>query len=334
MPNVVAIGASHGGVEALRTLIAGLPRNFKAPLLIVQHIGASRSLLPSLLNEVDDIRASHAVDGEQIRPGHIYVAPPDHHMLVNDSHLSLARGPRENWARPAIDPLFRTVARAFGPEAIGVILTGNLNDGTVGLYEIKRCGGVAIVQDPDDAEASSMPRSALQNVEVDYRLSVREIPDVLAKLVSKPREKRRAPAGVPVMSIPDETFTTPVAQTCPECGGAMGTEQLGTLTRFRCHIGHVMTAEVLATAQLEMLDNDISRCVMSAHERAELCREIAHKHEREGAAATARQWQSAAEQAAERARVLAGFAEKDWIDPTNGGGLDQTATTIRDLREE
>ena len=323
MPGVIAIGASHGGVEALRSLIAALPHGFDFPILVVQHIGASRSMLPSILSDVDDICASHAVDGEAIRAGHIHVAPPDHHMLVTDGHITLSRGPRENWARPAIDPLFRTVAHAFGPEAIGVILTGNLNDGTAGLYEIKRCGGIAIVQDPDEAEASSMPRSALENVAVDYRLPVTEIPDVLAKLTSKPQEKRKGPAGVPVMPMQDEIFTRPVAQTCPECGGAMREERLGTLLQFRCHIGHVMTAQVLATAQLEILDNDISRCVMAAHERSELCREIARKRDSQGSGVDAQNWRLAAEQASERARVLAGFAEKQWIDPTNGGGLNR-----------
>lgn len=322
MPGVVAIGASHGGVEALRRLIAGLPHDFEPPLLVVQHVGASRSILPSLLNDIDDVRASHAVDGEPIRPHHVYVAPPDHHILVNDGHLSLSRGPRENWARPAIDPLFRTVAHAFGPEAIGVILTGNLNDGTAGLYEIKRRGGLAIVQDPDDAESPSMPQSALANVAVDYRLPLADIPALLAQLTSKSEKKRKGPAGVPVMLNPEMNFTPPVAQTCPECGGAMREEQLGSITRFRCHIGHVMTAEVLAAAKLEMLENDISTCVMAAHERAELCREIARKHESKGDEATARKWLAAAEQATERTRILASFSEKEWINPTNGGGPD------------
>ena len=318
MTGVIAIGASQGGVEALRTVIAGLPRNFEWPVLVVQHIGTARSMLPSLLNEVSSLPASHAVDGEPLLPGRIYIAPPDHHLVVKDRHVGLLRGPRENWARPAIDPLFRTVAHVFGPEAIGIILTGNLNDGTAGLYEIKKHGGVAIVQDPADAEAPSMPRSAVENVAVDYRLRLTEIPGLLEEL-SKGKELRKSPAGVPPMTDNAETFSTPVAQTCPECGGAMREEQLGTLTQFRCHIGHLLTAEVLAAAKLEMLDNDISRCVMATHERAELCNEIARKHESRGATATARQWRSAADQAQERARVLAGFAEKEWISPTSGG---------------
>jgi len=309
-------------VEALRTVIAGLPRTFETPILVVVHIGPSRSILPVILNDLKGIPASHAVHGEPIRRNHIYLAPPDHHLLVSDGHLHLSRGPRENWARPSVDALFRTVAPVFGQGAIGVILSGNLNDGTAGLYEIKRSGGRAIVQDPADARAPSMPRSAIENVTVDYRLPAGQIPDVLAKLDSALGEKRKIPAGVPVMPSSNDTFTRPVAQTCPECGGAMREEQLGTLSRFHCHIGHVMTAEVLAAAQLEMLDNDISRCVRAAHERAEFCREIARKHESRGARETAAQWRSAADQSSERAQILAGFAEQDWIDPTNGASGD------------
>jgi two-component system chemotaxis response regulator CheB len=321
MAGAVAIGASLGGVEALRTLIAGLPRGFHTPLLIVLHVGASRSLLPAILNDVDGDRAAHAVDGERINAGRIYVAPPDHHMLVADGHLRLSRAPRENWARPAIDPLFRTVAQAFGSDAIGIVLSGNLNDGTAGLYEIKQHGGLAIVQDPAEADGPSMPRSALENVAVDYCVPVADIPDLLARLTAQFDNRRKASAGVP-MSTRDENFSTPVAQTCPECGGATREEQLGTLTQFRCHIGHVMTAEVLATASLQRLENDISVCVRASHERADLCREIARKHETQGAAAVAQNWLRAAQQAAERTRILAGIAEKEWIDPINGG-LDQ-----------
>src|SRR4051794_35588868 len=148
MARVVAIGASQGGVVALHTLVSMLPADFPAPILIVVHIGAGPSILPALLNDLKRLPTSHAVHDEHIQPGHIYIAPPDHHLIVKDGRLQLSRRPRENWTRPAIDPLFRCVADEYGPDAIGVILSGNLSDGTVGLYEIKRRGGIAIVQDP------------------------------------------------------------------------------------------------------------------------------------------------------------------------------------------
>jgi two-component system chemotaxis response regulator CheB len=156
MPRIIAIGASEGGVHALRALIGGLPADFPAPVLAVLHVGTSQSLMPSILNDLGGISASHARNGERLRPSHVFVAPPDHHLLVSDGRLELSSGPRENWVRPAVDPLFRTAAESYGPDTVGVVLTGRLNDGTSGLYEIKRRGGIAIVQDPDEAEAPSV----------------------------------------------------------------------------------------------------------------------------------------------------------------------------------
>ncbi|MBA3446436.1 MAG: chemotaxis protein CheB, partial [Pseudaminobacter sp.] len=149
--SIIVIGASAGGVGALRFLAAALPDTFSTPVLVVLHIGAHRSEMPKLLNAAGPLPAKHAEDGETIHPGRIYVAPPDRHMIVADGRLRLLRGPKENCARPAIDPLFRSVAEHYGADALGVILTGNLNDGTLGLLEIKRRGGIAIAQYPDDA---------------------------------------------------------------------------------------------------------------------------------------------------------------------------------------
>jgi two-component system chemotaxis response regulator CheB len=138
MARVIAIGASHGGVEALRAVVGRLPADFPAPILVALHIGAEESILPSILEDSGALSASHAYNGERLRPGHIYVAPPDRHLIVVDGRAGLSHGPRENWVRPAIDPLFRSLAEAHGPEAVGVVLTGRLNDGTAGLFEIKR----------------------------------------------------------------------------------------------------------------------------------------------------------------------------------------------------
>ena len=190
MPDIlVAMGASQGGVLALRKVISGLPGDFPAAILIVQHIGPEESELPSLLTEVGNLAATHAQNGERIRAGHIHVAPPNRHMIVADGRVELSRGPRENWARPAIDPLFRSAAEAYGKCAIGVLLTGQLNDGTTGLYELKRRGGTTIVQDPSEAEASSMPRSALDNVAIDFCLPLSRIGEKINYLArSKERD--------------------------------------------------------------------------------------------------------------------------------------------------
>jgi two-component system chemotaxis response regulator CheB len=182
LARVVAIGASQGGVEALRTLVSALPRDFPAAVLVVLHTGAERSYLPGLLSEAGELSATHAQNGDTIRSGHVFVAPPDQHLLVTDGRLKLSRGPRENWARPAVDPLFRTAAEVYRQDVAGVVLTGGLNDGTSGLFEIKRRGGVTLVQDPDEADSPSMPKSALRHVAVDYCLPLRELAAQLIRL--------------------------------------------------------------------------------------------------------------------------------------------------------
>ncbi len=182
-PGIVVIGASAGGVEAIGSLAAALPADFAAAVMVVLHIGAHKSVLPWLLNQRGPLPACHPRDGDPIRPGHIYVAPSDHHLLVEPGRVRLTRGPRENWARPAVDPLFRSAARAYGLGVVGVILTGGLNDGTAGLFEIKRHGGLAVVQDPDEAASPGMPRSALKHVVVDHRLPLAAIPALLARLI-------------------------------------------------------------------------------------------------------------------------------------------------------
>lgn len=314
MARIVVVGASQGGIEALHTLVGALPGEFVAPLLIVQHIGASESMLPSILNEVDGARAAFAENGETVRDGRIYVAPPDHHMLLNDGKLELTRGPRENWARPAVDPLFRTAAHYYGPDAIGLVLSGRLNDGTSGLYEIKRQGGIAIVQTPAEAEAPEMPQSALNNVAVDYCLPVAEMPRLLMRLTGD-TAKQRSPLSRGVKTMSEEKFAKPSAQTCPECGGAMREENVGNLTRFRCHIGHVMTAEVLASTQLERLENEMSAVLRALNERAALCREIAGKYAAKDNGLAAETWERAAQQAEQREEDAKRLVDAGWVHP-------------------
>lgn len=194
-PGIIVIGASVGGVEAIGFLAAALPPDFAASVFVVLHIGAHRSMLPQLLSRKGPLPACHPRDGDLIRPGHIYVAPPDYHLLVEPGRVRLARGPRENWARPAVDPLFRSAAQAYGPGVAGVILTGGLNDGTAGLFEVKRCGGLAVVQDPGDAVSPGMPQSALRHVAVDRCLPLKDIPAFLAELVVEGRLGATAQAG-------------------------------------------------------------------------------------------------------------------------------------------
>jgi two-component system chemotaxis response regulator CheB len=315
MNKVVVVGASQGGIQALKTLTAGLPEDFSAPVLMVQHIGAAESLLPSILDEAGALEAAFGEAGEALTPGRIYVAPPDYHMLVNDGRIELTRGPRENWARPAVDPLFRSAARFYGADAIGIVLSGRLNDGTAGLFEVKRMGGVAMVQTPREAEAPDMPQSALDHVAVDYCLPVAEMPRLLARLAQEPsRQERLLMPGDPAMDL-EQSLVQPSAQTCPECGGAMRKESVGSLTRFRCHIGHTMTAEVLAATQLEQLEYNVSAVLRTLNERAALCRDLAARHRDNQNPQAMELWTRAAEESERREKAARQLVDAKWFHP-------------------
>src|SRR6266446_3757140 len=196
MDRIVVIGTSAGGIDALRVLVAGLPAEFNAPICVVLHTSPdSPGVLHEILNRVTPLEAVNAKNEEQLKPGRIYVAPPDWHLLVEPGRVCITKGPKENRFRPAIDPLFRSAAQVFGPGAIGVVLTGNLDDGTAGLAAIKQLGGTAIVQDPADAMFPSMPQSALHHVKVDYSVPLALIPTLLTDLTRQ--RPRRAETAVP-----------------------------------------------------------------------------------------------------------------------------------------
>ncbi len=185
--DIVVVGASAGGMAALEQLVAGLPRGLPASLFVVWHLAPGvKSVLPTILTRAGPLPACNPKDGDPIEPGRIYVGPNDHHMLLENGYIRVARGPKENRFRPGIDPLFRSAAYIYGPRAIGVVLSGALDDGTAGLWAIKLRGGTAVVQDPAEAVHRSMPLSALDNVEVDYKLPVAQIGPLLERLVREP----------------------------------------------------------------------------------------------------------------------------------------------------
>ena len=321
-PPIVVIGASAGGVDAIRSLTAALPAGFAAAVFVVLHIGAHKSELPWLLNQTGPLHACHPKDGEPIQAGHIYVAPPDHHLLVEPGCMRLTRGPRENWARPAVDPLFRSAARAYGPGVTGIILTGGLNDGTAGLFEVKQHGGTTVVQDPNDAVDPSMPRSALSHVAVDHCLPLGGISTLLLSLAGKRKasvpEAHMRPAALGKRReemTAEYKLDEPVAVTCPDCGGALRRTELGTLTQFRCHIGHVYTAEVMVAAQFAALEWDLGAAMRALSERGELCRQMADKTGSAGNAGIAAQWEAAMHEAKERTGVLRDLLGKQWMHP-------------------
>jgi two-component system chemotaxis response regulator CheB len=186
---IVVVGASAGGIEALRLLVAGLTADFPAPICVVVHAAAeSPGVLPAILDRSGPLRANTAQTGDRLLPRHIYVAPPDHHLIVEPGKLRVSRGPRENRFRPAIDPLFRSAAQVFGPGVIGVILTGHPGDGAAGLRAVKQLGGTAIVQDPEDALVPALPRTALDSVEADHVVALEAIAPLLVRLTSRQAE--------------------------------------------------------------------------------------------------------------------------------------------------
>ena len=315
MPQVViVVGASMGGVEALRMLAAGLPADLPAAVFVVLHIGAYRSELPDLLNRVSALPVVHPQNGDTIQAGHIYIAPPDHHLTVEPGYMRLTKGPRENWARPAVDPLFRTAAHAYGTNVIGVILTGALNDGTAGLHEVKEQGGTTVVQSPADAVNAGMPRSAMAHVTIDHCLPLAGLPQLLVRLTRDKanafvhRSRTSRPRGREMTA--DYTHAQPVAITCPDCGGAVRRSELGSLTRFRCHIGHIYTAEVMMEAQAVAMERSLAAAMRALGERAELCRQMAERAQATEDLSALTHWKAASGEARGQAIALQNLLEK------------------------
>ena len=234
---LIVIGASAGGVEAVSHLLSGLSGDFPAPVFVVLHLPASQhSYLPEIFSRAGPLPAKHPESGEAIEPGQVYVAPPDHHMLIDDGHILITKGPRENRFRPSVNALFRSAAYLHGPQVIGVVLSGLLDDGTSGLWTIKRLGGAALVQQPQDAEFDDMPRNAIAQVAVDQVLPVSELAASLTRLVKAPpepevpvnrRELERLAVEVqiagaqPGLGAGVLKLGEPSILTCPECHGTL-----------------------------------------------------------------------------------------------------------------
>lgn len=280
--DIVVVGGSAGSVEPMQALVRALPADFPAAVFIVLHLAPdSPSLLPQILSRAGVLPAKHAEDGEPIRPGHIFVAPPDHHLTIEDGSMRVRRGPRENRHRPAIDPLFRSAARVYDSRTVGVILSGYLDDGAAGLRAIRARGGIGIVQDPEDAEATQMPESALQYGGADYVLPKEEIGRKLAELagkcgrssMKKEPEKthatNEAEANLEV-SRPNEGEGVPSPFSCPECGGVLWEIKNGALVRFRCRVGHGYTMATLSEDQAHAVEAALWAAMRALEEKAAL----------------------------------------------------------------
>ena len=287
MKQLVVIGASAGGVRALSALVERLPPDFPAPVLVVLHIGAQRSLLPEILDRAGPLPAQHAGQGERIQPGRIYIAPPDRHLLVFDDTLHLSHGAKQHHTRPAIDPLFLSAALAHASHAIGVLLTGRLDDGTAGLQAIKACGGTAVVQDPADAEVPDMPASALRHVEVDHCLPLARMPQLLTSLASRPIEDIAIRPPPPLLVHEQAVFLAkgdpmehlvqmghPSSYACPECHGGLWEVSGASPRRFRCHTGHAFSVRTLQDTLAGAADESLWNARRALQERLLLLREM------------------------------------------------------------
>ena len=318
--DIVVIGASAGGVSALEQLVKAIPGDFPGSIFIVLHTPPfSPSRLPEILSRVGALEAIHPKGKEKVERGKIYVAPPDQHLLIEDGHVVITKGPKENRFRPSIDALFRSAAYEYGTRVIGVVLTGALDDGTSGLWTIKRLGGVAICQDPEEATFPEMPRSVLEYVETDYTLKVAEMGAVLARLVAEPvKEQQKVPKAEMELlelevkiAMSDNAFERGIMEkgdmaafTCPSCHGALVKLQEGQRVRYRCHTGHSFTASALLAGITETVEETLWQAMRGLEETAMLLQHIGEHIMDGGDHEAADLFLKKANETADRARVV------------------------------
>lgn len=323
--DIIVIGASAGGVEALYQLVRNLPHSLPAAIFVVLHVPShGTSVLPDILNRCIKkynknqslLKAMHPQDGAEIQHNCIYVAPPDRHLLIKKGQINLARGPRENSHRPAVDPLFRAAARTYGQRVVGVVLSGTLDDGTAGLLAIKQQKGIAIVQDPQEALFSGMPSSAIAHVGVDHILPVSEIAATLVELANKPIEENTQ-AVSPEMAIEADMAQLelkamqsldrpgkPSAFGCPECGGVLWELNEGNLTRFRCRTGHAYSTDSLMAEQSEALEEALWNALRALEEKAALSQRLATQARDRDRIYSAQRFQTQGEDAQAQAKLV------------------------------
>ncbi|MFH6785557.1 MULTISPECIES: chemotaxis protein CheB [Methylobacterium] len=293
--DIVVIGGSAGAVGPLRAILASLPTAGRTSYFVVLHMASGGCLAARLGPNPGPLPLVPAADGMAIRPGRVYLAAADSHLLIEPGLIRLGHGPRENTSRPAIDALFRSAALAYGPRVVGVLLSGLLHDGAAGLDAIKARGGLALVQDPDGAEAPDMPRSALAAVPADACAPTETLGAALAGLVARPPGASGpvpedlalevAIAAGRAAEITDGLLgrsADPAPITCPDCGGVLSQLREGRVLRFRCQIGHAYTAEALADSHGDALEDALRIALRIVKERADLVGRMAADADRRG----------------------------------------------------
>jgi two-component system chemotaxis response regulator CheB len=250
-------------------LLADLPEELPAAVLVVLHIAPVRNRLASVLGRASTLPVVEASDGDELQAGHVYVAAPDHHLLVEDGRVRVVRGPHENGHRPAIDPLFRSAAEARPGEVVAVVLTGSLDDGAAGSAIVSRLGGHVLVQDPEEAAHPSMPLNAIAVDDPDEILPLNLIPAAITRALTLPAKPVRQ---LDAAELDDDGAVAPFA--CPSCGGSLW-ETPGDPLRFRCRIGHTFGSEGLLVEKSQQLDRALAEALRALEERAELAKRVA-----------------------------------------------------------
>ncbi len=314
--DIIVVGASAGGVEALAELASHLPAALPAAVLIVLHMPAyGHSVLPEILGRRGPLPARHAEDGELIEPGRIYAAPPDRHLLVRDGRILLTRGPAENNHRPAIDALFRSAARAYGPRVVGVVLTGTLDDGTAGLQSVKTRGGIALVQHLDEAMFKSMPQSAIENVAVDGVYPLAGLAQEIVRLSGKPAARKEHPvtstldedvavAEMHLDLLEDRAEGKPSGFSCPDCHGVLWEISEGKMVRYRCRVGHAYSPQSLLASQSENLEEALWVALRALEESAAMAERLQARASERGHMLSAQQFSEQALDARHRAGII------------------------------
>jgi len=314
--DIIVVGASAGGIEALRVLVAALPADLAGSLFIVVHTSPDApGMLADIFNRSGKLRATYATDGERIEKGRIFVAPPNRHLLIEPNRVRVTRGPKENRFRPAVDPLFRSAAQTYGPRVVGVILTGYMDDGTAGLWTVKRLGGTTVVQDPTDALVPFMPRNAATHVKVDYCLPLEKIAPLLVRLTTEAAEgDYQVPKEVEIeVNIAKEQkaldagvlqLGEPSNYACPECHGVLLQLKEGTLFRFRCHTGHAYSVESLMADIGEKMDEAVWNSIRAFEEGELFMRHMAEHLDHGDKGPSAESFLKRADEAKRRANLM------------------------------
>jgi len=325
--DIIVVGASAGGIDALKKLIQGLPKDFPASIFVVQHLSPHReSTLPDILQRVSKLPVSSPDHQKKIQQGHIYIAPPDKHLVLENSHMNLVHGPKENHSRPSVDVLFRSAALQYGPRVIGIVLSGSLGDGASGLHAIKSAGGIAIVQDPEDAIYPSMPLSAALQVSVDALLPLEKIPEELTKLIRQPvnsmkskknSKKKLAKKELEILELKEEAlnkegeYGVPSVYSCPDCRGVLWEIKDGDLVRFRCRTGHGYLPEILSERQADNIESTLWAAMTALEEKSSLSMRLATRFMGFGDSLAAQRFRTKSKDALKKAEALRDFLMRE-----------------------